>query len=96
MAAIATRSAQDRLATTALQPDLAEGTRERAAAQLAFHIQKHGVLLAGTRVQQLQQVHAEEASPAVKSSLAAVLGTLGPSAARIGQRLRAVPLPAPR
>ena len=96
MAAIATTSAQDRLATTALQPDLAEGTRERAAAQLAFHIQKHGVLLAGTRVQQLQQVHAEEASPAVKSSLAAVLGTLGPSAARIGQRLRAVPLPAPR
>jgi len=79
-----------------LQPGLAEGTRERAAAQLAFHIQKHGVLLAGMRVQQLQRGYADETSPTVKTSLAAVLGALGPNSASVGQRLRAVPLRAPR
>lgn len=96
LSAIATTTAQDRLATTALQPDLSPETRERAASHLAFHIQKHGVLLDRMRVEQLQQAHASVTSAAVKSAMAAVLGTIGPGPARIGQRLQAIPLPAPR
>ena len=96
LAAIATKTAQDRLSTTSLQPDLAAGTRERAAALLAFHIQKHGVLLSKARVEQLRVGHSEEKSPGVRSSLAAVLGALVPSASRIGRNLRAIPLPVPR
>ena len=96
LAAIATTTAQDRLSSTLLQPDLAAGTRERSAALLAFHIQKHGVLLNKARVEQLRTAHAEESLPGVKSSLAAVLGALGPSASRIGRSLRAIRLPVPR
>jgi DNA-binding response OmpR family regulator len=96
LAAIATPTAQDRLSTTVLQPDMSSGTRERAAALLAFHIQKHGVLLTKERVDEVRTAHADETSPGVKSSLASVLGALGPRASRIGQNLRAIPLPIPR
>ncbi len=96
LAAIATTTAQDRLSTTLLQPDLAVGIRARAAALLAFHIQKHGVLLSKARVEELRTAHDEESSAGVKSSLAAVLGALGPSASRIGRSLRAIPLPVAR
>lgn len=96
LAAIGTTSAQDRLATTALQPDLSSAIRERAAAHLAFHIQKHGVLLKRTKIEELRVAHGEEPEAGVKSSLAVVLGTLNPSAAQVGQRLRAIPLPTPK
>ncbi len=96
LGSIATASAQDRLATTALQPDLNEETRERAAALCAFHMQKHGVLLDAARIGQLRQGHAEETSASVKSSLAAVLGALKPTAMKVGSRLQSVPNPPPR
>ncbi len=96
LAAIGTTSSQDRLATTAIQPDLSAPVRERAAAHLAFHMQKHGVLLSKTRIAQLRVHHGEENEPGVKSSLAVVLGVLNPSAAQVGQRLRSLPLPSPK
>ena len=96
LAAIPTTSAQDRLATTALQPDLKPGPRERAAAQLAFHIQKHGVLLNSMRIQETQKGHRDETNPAVKSALAGVLGAMSPTAARVGDRLRSIAIPGPR
>ena len=96
LAAIGTVSSQDRLATTAMQPNLSASTRERAAAHLAFHMQKHGVLLTKNRIEQLRTHHSEETEPEVKSALAVVLGTLNPTAAQVGQRLRAFPLPTPK
>ena len=96
LAAIPTTSAQDRLATTALQPDLKTGPRERAAAQLAFHIQKHGVLLSAMRIKETQNAHKDERSPALKSALAGVLGAMSPTAARVGDRLRSIAIPGPR
>ena len=96
LAAIPTASAQDRLATTALQPGLKAGPRERAAAQLAFHIQKHGVLLNRSRIEETQNAHVDERNPEVKSALAGVLGAMSPTPAKVGQQLRSFEIPGPR
>jgi hypothetical protein len=53
-------------------------------------------LLTKTRIEQLRVRHGEENEAGVKSSLAVVLGAMKPSAAQVGQRLRAFPLPTPK
>ena len=93
LGSISTRSAQQRIANIALNSQMSEPIRETAANQLAFHIQRHGVLLTQDEVRDLQTGWKNTDNPRVKSALASVIGSLRPSAAVVGERLRVFPIP---
>ena len=93
LAAIGTRSAQRRFSEIALNTQAIEPVRETAANQLAFHIQRYGLLLSNDDVIELHSGWKSTTSPAVKSALATVIGSLKPNATIVGERLRQFPVP---
>ncbi len=90
---IASGSAQRRLSALALNPQLDAGLREAAASQLGYHIQRFGLLLTKNEVAAVHTGWMEAQTPAIKSALAAVIGTLRPNATLVGERLQQFPTP---
>ncbi len=88
---IATPSAQTKLfevATSAARP---VPIRERALAQLAAHMQRHGVLLTELQTDEFRKAARQETDPQIQTAFAATLGSLNPDLARASGVLKAVP-----
>ncbi len=93
LAGIGTASAQRRIADVALTPQGDVALRELAANQLAYHIQRHGVLLSRERLIDVHESWKNTDKPSVKSALASVVGSLKPNATIIGERLQKFAVP---
>ncbi len=93
LGAIATSTSQERLQEIAVSEARDESLRETAALQLAFHMQRYGILLSESRVQEVQL--AWQAAPAgpLKTALAAVIGSLKPTSQRVTELLQSLPVP---
>jgi len=94
LSGIPSGSAQRRLAALATNPQGEAGLRQMAANQLGFHIQRFGLLLTKDEVGDVHTSWTAAQDPAVKSSLAAVMGVLRPDSALVGERLRQFASPA--
>jgi hypothetical protein len=92
---VPTGSAQLRIAETAIAPALDLSIRESAALQLAFHIQRFGVLVENGTLADLQAAYSGAADPALQTALAAVIGSLQPADDAVSRTLRDYPLPPP-
>jgi hypothetical protein len=90
---VPTASAQRRLAETVIAPALDMPIRESAALQLAFHIQRFGVLLENGMLADLQTAYAEASDPVLQTALASVIGSLKPAEEAVSRALRDYPLP---
>lgn len=88
LGAIPTRSAQADLVQVITTPTFAADVREIAALQLAFHIQKFGVLVDSMQVAELQKAYQAAKDPKLNTALASVMGTLMPDSKVVGERLR--------
>lgn len=93
LSGIATGASQRRMAAIAMNPQLEPALRHTAASQLAFHIQRYGLLLTKEEVIAVNTAWVAAENPVVKSALAGVMGTLRPNATLVGERLRQFPLP---
>ncbi|WP_010586991.1 PleD family two-component system response regulator [Schlesneria paludicola] len=93
LGSIPARAAQQKLAYVALNAQVDDALREAASGQLAYHIQRHGLLLTRDEVIRLQAGWKQTDRPGVKSALASVMGSLRPDAAIVGERLRQFPVP---
>lgn len=91
LGSIATTGAQERLQELAVSPARDPELSETAAVQLAFHIQKHGVLLDRARVQEVTAALESASEPTLRTALASVVGSFRPNAARVGQLLQNLP-----
>lgn len=91
LGAISTPSAQAKLfeiGTTVSRP---VPIRERALAQLAAHMQRHGVLLTELQVDEFRKAARQETDPQLQTAFAAALGSLNPDLAKASEVLKAVP-----
>ncbi|QDU38769.1 hypothetical protein Mal4_30990 [Maioricimonas rarisocia] len=95
LAAIPRPSVQKYLADIALAPGAELPVRETAANQLAFHVQRYGVLLQQSRLQSLEAAWKSETEPALKTALAAVIGSTHPDSDAVRQQLLSFP-PSPQ
>ena len=91
LGAIATASAQKRLQEITVSADRDDTLREAAALQLGFHIQKHGVLIGDADVLEVQSSWQAATDPALKTALAAVLGTFKPKTVEVDRLLQSLP-----
>jgi HEAT repeat protein len=90
---IATSSSQERLQEIATSEARPPALRETAAFQLAFHIQRYGVLLSEVRVRDLQTSWQDAPAGPLKTALASVVGSLKPSSQRVIELLQSLPAP---
>lgn len=91
LGAIATASAQQRLQEITVSADRDDTLREAAALQLSFHIQKHGVLIGNAQALEVQANWQAATDPALKTALAAVLGTFKPKTVEVDRLLQSLP-----
>jgi hypothetical protein len=91
---IATSTSQKRLQEITSSEAREESLRETAALQLAFHIQRYGVLLSESRVQEVQLAWQEAPAGPLKTALASVVGSLKPTSQRVTELLQSLPAPA--
>jgi len=94
LGAVATSSSQQRLMEIAVTDAREPALRENAALQLAFHIQKYGVLLSKQSVLDIRTAWQNAADPALRTALAAVVGSFGPTPTRVTELLQSLPDPA--
>lgn len=94
LGAIATPSSQQRLQEIATSAARDAALRETAALQLAFHIQRYGVLLSEDRVRDIQTSWQTAPAGPLKTSLAAVVGSFKPNSQRVTELLQSLPEPA--
>ncbi len=87
LGAIPTPSAQQLLADVAANEALNTDLRVTASLQLGFHIQRYGLLLRASDVEQVRAAWEGASDAELKTALAAVLGTLRPNATEVGRRL---------
>ena len=95
LSSIGSESAQTRLHNVAVGANYPAETRESAAWQLAFHIQRHGLLLRPTDIVQIKDALAAAQEPQLVTALTTVMGSLRPDATRSGQRLSNLTPPLP-
>lgn len=88
---IATPSAQAKLFEIGTAASRPASVRERALAQLAAHIQRHGVLLTELQTDEFRKAARQESDPQLQTAFAAALGSLNPDVARASEVLKAVP-----
>lgn len=93
LSGIPSKSVQGRLTTVAINPQDQPAVRVAAANQLAFHIQRHGVMLTEEQLREIHLAWKGETDPAVSSALATVVGSLHPEAKLVGERLGKLPPP---
>jgi hypothetical protein len=89
--AIATPTAQQRLLDTAVGDSIEPSLRISAARQLAFHIQRFGLLVSNDDVARLNSFAASVTDPAASSAVTAVLGSLKPDAKAARELLLSYP-----
>jgi hypothetical protein len=94
LASIPTAKVQSRLADFALNTRLPKAVRLQATNQLSAHITRYGLVLTADEVDALAQLWGSTNDVELQAALAAVMGTLRPSAGLIGERLRRVTIPA--
>ncbi len=80
LGAIATPTAQQRLLDTAVGDSIDPALRISAARQLAFHIQRFGLLVSSDDLTRLRDHAASVTDPVEATALLAVMGTLRPDA----------------
>ncbi|QDV16862.1 hypothetical protein Pan153_14960 [Gimesia panareensis] len=88
LGSIPTRSAQEDLVQVVTTPTFEADVREIAALQLAFHIQKFGLLVDTMQVTELQKAYQAAKEPKLNTALASVMGTLMPDSKIVGERLQ--------
>jgi hypothetical protein len=86
---IATRSAQQRLSDLVIDPRADLDLRRTAALKLAYHIQRFGLLLPKSALDQLHNAWESAREPAeLRTAVAGVIGSLKPDAAVAGKRVK--------
>jgi hypothetical protein len=86
---IATRTAQQRLSNIVVDSQADRELRRTAALKLAFHIQRFGLLLPKSALDQLHQAWESTREPAeLRTAVASVIGSLKPDSALVGKRLK--------
>jgi hypothetical protein len=96
LSGISTGSSQRRLSGVALNSQLDPALRQLAATQLAFHIQRFGLLLTKDDVTAVNTSWQAAEQPELKAALGSVMGSLRPNATLVGERLRQFPSPTGR
>jgi hypothetical protein len=95
LAEIASRTAQVQLAQSVLDTQLPLPARESAAAKLAFHIQRFGLTISKSLVEDLRKAWDDpQTPPGLHTALGSVIGSLKPDAARVGSTLKSFQPPA--
>ncbi len=94
LGAIATSSSQERLQEIAVSEARDESIREAATLQLAFHIQRYGVLLSESRVHEVQLAWQGAPVGPLRTALASAVGSLKPTSQRVTELLQSLPVPA--
>jgi hypothetical protein len=89
---IASPSAQAKLFEVGTADSRAVPIRERALAQLAAHMQRHGVMLTELQLDQFRKAARQETDPQLQTAFAATLGSLNPDLARSSAVLKAMPV----
>ncbi|MCA9067898.1 MAG: hypothetical protein KDA84_03185, partial [Planctomycetaceae bacterium] len=95
LGAIPSKSAQQRLQSVAVSNVYDARVREQAAIQLAFHIQRHGLLLTGDQTRAVRSAIPAAGDPQLASALASVMGSLNPTRQAVGAQLQQFSLPSP-
>jgi hypothetical protein len=96
LGAIPRPSVQQRLLDVATQANMEGDLRQLAALQLAFNIQRYGMLLKEAEVTALRAAWQAESEPLVRTALASVIGSLKPSPQALRRQILARPMsPAP-
>lgn len=94
---IPSRTAQEDLVTIVTNKTMENDIKEIAALQLAFHIQKFGLLVDSKEVASIREAYQAATEPRLNTALASVMGTLMPDNKVVGERLQefkpATPLP---
>jgi len=85
---IPTRSAQLDLVKVVTSKMTETDVKEIAALQLAFHIQKFGLLVDSVQVAAIREAYQAAEDPKLNTALASVMGTLMPDNKVIGERLQ--------
>jgi hypothetical protein len=91
MGAIPTPTSQERLLDVAVNETATPELRSAAARQLAFHIQRFGLLVSNSALDRLRLYASSETDPLAQSSLTAVMGTLKPDQKQIREQLLSYP-----
>ena len=94
LSAIPTRTAQERFQEVAISENRDPRLRETAAVQLAFHIQRFGLLLSKQKVDEVMASRQKAQDPDLATALTSVVGSLKPNAGRVDSQLKQFPLPA--
>lgn len=86
---IASGTSQTQIAQSVIDPQMPLELREAAAAKLAFHIQRFGLAISKSLVEDLRKVWADPQTPAsLHTSVGSVIGSLKPDSTRVGRRLK--------
>jgi len=88
LGSIGTRGSQAKMAELLLNLGLDNRLRVTAAGQLAYHIQRHGLVLDDTQLADIQQLWKAPGDPALSTAVGAVIGSLRPNARLVGERLQ--------
>jgi CheY-like chemotaxis protein len=88
LAAIPAASVQSRFEEVVLGEHFEPSVRRDAALQLAYHIQRHGLLLRAEAIAALKSARQSTSDPELATALAAVIGSMKPDAKLSGQRLQ--------
>jgi HEAT repeat protein len=88
LSAIGSKTSQTSLLEVVVSPNQPLELRLAAGAQLAAHIQRHGLLLSDEQLVQLKNAWKKADDPELKTALATVIGTLQPDVKRVGDRLK--------
>ena len=89
VASLGTQLSQKTLADIALDDAATSVNRATAATQLAWHIQRHSLLLEDAAIQALHAAQHSNVEPELHTAYSAVLGSLQPDDKLVGERLSA-------
>jgi len=89
---IASQQVQSQLSELVVNSNRDVEFRESAAVQLAFHIQRFGLLLGDREVLDIMTSWNEASDPALSTALASVVGSLKPNTKRVSNRLSKFPV----
>ncbi len=88
LSSIASRDSQEKMAELLLDEALETKLRALAAVQLAYHIQRHGLVLSNEDLDRIHQLWQTPTDPTLSTAVGAVIGSLRPNARLVGERLQ--------
>ncbi len=88
LGAIASRDAQMKMADVLLDQGMETRLRATAAVQLAFHIQRHGLVLTDEQITKIHDMWRTPGDPGLHTAVGAVIGSLRPNSRLVGERLQ--------